>query len=288
MVFIMKYIILTLLLFSTSLYAVTMPVKRVKLTSTFGESRKDHFHNGVDLGAGEQDVYSFQHGKIIFYYDKSEFPFDNYPGAGNFAILDHNDTRSYYMHLKDNSINKTNYEINEGAYIGRTSDTGHSYGIHLHFGIEKKRPLEILNPLTFFRDFIKDTIRPGIERFFIKIDDSDLIPIFNSYRISHGSKISLFLKTYDMVHNSNNKMGVYKITCYVNNEKFREYIFDKLIIKNNYYYLQPGHVFDEVYLEKYLYILGEFPIEKKLYDIEIVVEDFFYNSAKIKRQLIVR
>lgn len=284
----MKHITILLLFFSVNLYSVTLPLKRIKLTSTFCENRRDHFHNGLDFGAGEQKVYSVQDGKIIFYYDRTEFPFGNYPGSGNYIIMDHSETRSYYMHLKDNSINKTNYNIKEGSYIGRTSDTGHSRGIHLHFGIEKIRPLEILNPLLFFKNYIKDKVRPRIERFYIKIDDSSLIPVFNTYQINEGRKITLYIKTYDMIKNNHNKMGIYKITCYVNNERFKEYILDKLIVKNNNYYLLPNITFDDFYYDKFTYIIGDFPIKEKRYEIKIVVEDFFGNSVKIKRYLVIR
>ncbi len=287
MAFNMKYIILILFV-SINLYSAAIPLKRIKLTSTFGESRKDHFHNGIDLGAGKQDVYAVKDGKIIFYYDRSEFPFDNYPGSGNFVILDHEKTRSYYMHLKDNSLNKTNYQVKESAAIGITSDTGHSYGVHLHFGIEKKQPLEILNPISFFKDHINDRARPRIERFLVKVDDSSLIPVFNTYNIRGGTKITLFVKTYDLIQNNNNKMGPYKITCYINDEKFRTYTFDRLIVKNNYYYLPPGFKFDDTYHDKFTYILGEFPIREKRYDIKIIVEDFFGNSASIERHLVIK
>ncbi len=287
MVFRIKGILL-LLLISIGLHASTIPLKRIKLTSTFGESRSDHFHNGIDFGAGEQEVMALQDGKIIFYFDKSEFPFDNYPGSGNFAILEHKDIRSYYMHLKDKSVNKTNFWVREGSPIGITSDTGHSYGIHLHFGIEKMHPMEILNPISFFSSDIKDRARPKIERFLIKVDQSDLIPVFNSYRINEGENITLFVKTYDLIHDNINKSGPYKITCLINNEKFSEFIFDKLIVKNNYYCLPGSLSFDDIYYDKYTYILGDFPIKEKKYDIKIIVEDFFGNSASIERQIIIR
>ena len=288
MVYNMRLFIIIFFVLLSQLYSETIPVKIVKLTSTFGESREDHFHNGVDLGAGEQDVFSIKEGKIIFYFDKSEFPNEQYPGSGNFIVIDHADKRSYYMHLKDTSINKTNYQINEGGYIGITSDTGHSYGIHLHFGIEKKRPLEILNPILFFRDQFEDTISPRIEQVLIRIDDSELKPIPGSTVIRNGSKIALFVNTYDLIQGNNNKMGPYKITCNVNNEKFREYVFDKLIVKNNYYYLPPNYTFKDIYYDKYILHLGEFAIQEKKYVIQVIVEDFAGNSTKIQKILIIR
>lgn len=283
----MKVLIIILLLIST-LFSVSLPVDRPRLTSTFGESRRDHFHNGVDYGGGEQNVKAIQDGKIIFYSDQEEFPFDNYYGSGNYAIIDHDKTRSYYMHLKNNSINKTNYNIKEKGIIGRTSDTGHSYGIHLHFTIEKKQPIEILNPLTFFKDQFEDKVKPKINGFFIKIDDSKLIPVHNTYKVEEADEITLYLSTYDLIQNNNNKMGPYKITCYLNDEQFSQYLFDKLIVKNNYYYLVPNYSFQDIYHEKYIYILGKFPVKEKSYSIKVVVEDFLGNQAEIQRKIEIK
>jgi len=284
-----------LLVFNISIFAqnvftnsIVLPVKRVKITSTFGESRKDHFHNGVDFGGGEQSIYAIKDGIIIYYFDKSEFPFVNYPGSGNFVVIQHKNFRSYYMHLKDNSINKTNMYIKKGEVIGITSDTGHSYGIHLHFGIEKIYPKEVLNPLMFFRNLIQDKISPKIYRFYIKVDDSDLIPVYQSYSIISGKTLSFFLETYDFIRESSNRMGIYKILFFVNNELIREYKFDKLKVKNNKYYLPPYFSFEDVFYDKYIYRLGKIPIEEKNYNIRIDVEDFFGNKKVIKRHLKVK
>ncbi|MBU1075990.1 MAG: M23 family metallopeptidase [Spirochaetes bacterium] len=280
-----RILILSLLCFFSSLDSATLPVKRVKLTSTFGESRKDHFHNGMDFGGGVQSVHAIEDGKIIFFSDKDDFPFNNYFGSGNYVIVDHKKTRSYYMHLEDGSVNKTNISVKEDAILGKTSDTGHSYGIHLHFTLENKQPNQILNPLLFFKEAITDNVRPRIERFMVKVDDSDPVIISQSHQIPAGSEITLLINAYDTLQNNNNKMGVYKITCYLNNDKLTEYIFDRLNVKNNFYYLNPSYSFKDIYLDKYTYIIGKFPIKEKEYTIKVVVEDFAGNTAQTEKTL---
>ncbi len=284
----MKTLIILFLFITMNLFSISLPVKKAKLTSTFGESRNDHFHNGVDFGGGEQAVCAVEDGRIIFYSDREEFPFNNYYGSGNYIIIEHKKTRSYYMHLKNKTVNKTNFEIKENSVIGRTSNTGHSFGVHLHFTLEKIQPIEILNPLLYFNEPIKDRIKPKIDKFMIKVDDSNPIIISKSYQIREGSEITLFIKTYDLIQNNNNKMGVYKIICYLNNEKLTEYVFDKLIVKNNYYYLPPNYSFHDIYYDKYIYTIGKFSLEEKKYSIKIVVEDLAGNKTQTERNLIIR
>ena len=83
-------------------------------------------------------------------------------------------------------------------------------------------------------------------------------------------------------------MGPYRIICYINNEKFKECVFDRLIIKENNYYSPSARTLDRAYYDKFTYILGDFLIQERQYDIEITVEDFTGNSTRIKRQLIIR
>ncbi len=260
-----------------------LPLKNPKLTSTFGESRKDHFHNGIDFG-GEQNIYPFMDGKIIFYYDKKEFPFDNYMGPGNMVVIQHqNRYRSYYYHLKEGSVNKNEYNVKETNIIGETGDTGHSMGIHLHLTIENLQPLEVLNPLKFFKDFISDNETPVIEGLYFKIGDKEPISIKSRIQIEEGEKITLILRCFDIYQNIKNRMGVYRIETYLNNNPFVKLQFDKLQYKNGTYFLPPNLTFNEVYYSKYDYIIGEFKPEEGTNKIEIIVSDYFGNSAKLKK-----
>ncbi|MDD5067185.1 MAG: M23 family metallopeptidase [bacterium] len=280
---------LFLLCLSRVLPGITLPVKDAKVTSTFGESRNDHFHNGLDFGGGEQDVRAVKDGKVVFYSDKRDFPFQSYLGSGNFVLVEHKDnTRTYYMHLKEGSINKTNYSLKEGSYLGRTSDTGHSYGIHLHFSLEKIQPLEIMNPLKLFKEELTDTLKPRIESVLVKVDGSDPMAVFDTITLNSGNNLSLYVKASDYFQNSMNKVAPYKITYSVNSEKFREYVFDKFIVKNNYYYLPPNFSFQDIYQKDGLYFLGDIVLRERRYDITLTVEDLYGNRTTTERHILVR
>ncbi len=281
-------IILSTLLLNYNISALRLPVKNPKLTSTFGESRKDHFHNGIDFGAGSQNIYPFMKGNIIFYYDKSEFPFDNYPGGGNFLIVDHKGKfRSYYLHCKDNSINKKIFTANETNIIAKTYDTGHSFGIHLHFQIEKMSPHEFINPLMFYKNILTDKVKPKINGVFLKVDYSDfLIQVGREIRLKPTSKIMLLLDTYDKDGNKY-KIAPFSITVFINGDRTTYYKFDKLLINDNKYFLYPSYSFDDVYYDKY-YKIGEITSTEKEYKIRIIVSDLWGNRTETEKKLIIK
>ena len=65
------------------------PVENVRVTSTFGESRGDHFHDGIDLISTKNNIHPVLEGDIVFLWDRSIFPTESYPGSGNYKVLKH-------------------------------------------------------------------------------------------------------------------------------------------------------------------------------------------------------
>ncbi len=267
-------IIFLIIIFGLSqLYAYHSPVKRKKLTSTFGEYRTEHFHNGVDFGGGEQKVYPFAKGEIIYYFNKTEFPFMQYPGPGNFVIVEHpGRLRTYYYHLKENTLNFTNYNVNENTILGITGNTGYSKGIHLHFTIDKNYGKEILNPLFFLGEELTDDVPPIIKN--VYIDEKD-----NHY--------SIWVKTWDYLDKKKKiKAGIYKLTSYINERKLIEYKFTRLINRNGYK-LNGKYKFSQIYRDKYEYFAGSF-LKKEValpITIKVKVEDFYKNSTQKEKIL---
>ena len=74
------------LLISFTVYAFEWPVEKIILTATFGESRQDHFHTGIDLGGGEQTIFPISSGEVVFAYEKRS-NYSSLPvGLGNFIV----------------------------------------------------------------------------------------------------------------------------------------------------------------------------------------------------------
>ncbi len=65
------------------------PVDGGRITSVFGESRADHFHDGVDMVPPDGKIYPLDEGELVYLWDRSMFPLDAYPGGGNYRVLKH-------------------------------------------------------------------------------------------------------------------------------------------------------------------------------------------------------
>jgi hypothetical protein len=120
-------------------HTVSVVTNRVALTSGFRTPQRPN-HNGVDLGArprGKPAIFSLWDGEIILLQH-------NNPSAGNWIeILHSNGYVTTYMHLDTiaSKLAKGN-RVRQGQHIGTMGNTGHSYGIHLHFEI---RPTKARN-----------------------------------------------------------------------------------------------------------------------------------------------
>ena len=133
------FLLISLIVLSFYNISFKWPLNNGKLTSTFGESRWDHFHDGIDMISVDKRIFPIDSGNLLFFWDRQIFPFENYPGAGNYKIIKHSeDIYSVYMHLADGVSLKRIYTRDDPiAIIG---NSGRSFADHLHFSIlDKKR-----------------------------------------------------------------------------------------------------------------------------------------------------
>lgn len=98
-------------------------------------------HNGIDLAVPTGTaVYAAKSGVVVdagFHYS-----------AGNYVIVKHNDTYTYYFHL--NSINvSVNQQVGQLEFIGKVGNTGYSTGPHLHFGVSTGLWSGYMNPRNY-------------------------------------------------------------------------------------------------------------------------------------------
>jgi hypothetical protein len=142
----------------------TPPLESPKgLTSSFGEYRGDHLHNGIDFstaGVLRQPVKAVDAGTVHrVYYDPSRY--------GKTVIIQHYDgRRTWYSHLQSVSDSIRNHlggslrpgenitlnetlEISRGETLGFSGNTG-SGPAHLHFVLQSSDG-KFLNPLGRFQ-----------------------------------------------------------------------------------------------------------------------------------------
>lgn len=192
------------------------------LSANFGEMRTNHFHSGVDFktdGAEGKRVVAVADGYVSRI-------FCSHAGYGRALYLNHpNGTTSVYGHLQrftpeieayleaelrrqksnraDIYCDSTRFRFRQGEEIGRSGNSGTSYGPHLHFEIRDQKTGKTLNTLAagLFRP--KDQIPPYIFRLhYIEVDTVRGVPVHStpqSYEVLKVDKENYQLKIKEPV-----------------------------------------------------------------------------------------
>jgi murein DD-endopeptidase MepM/ murein hydrolase activator NlpD len=136
----------------TNFSKIVMPLNReISVTSPYGTRTHpifgtSKFHNGVDLAAHYENVYSVLDGIV------TETGWDN-NGGGNYIKIKHfNRFETAYLHLSE-MYYKAGELVKAGFIIGKSGNSGNSTGPHLHFSVKELG--QSINPYHFLRDLIK-------------------------------------------------------------------------------------------------------------------------------------
>ena len=130
--------------------SVSYPLKNIRLNSNYGV-RKDPFtgkptmHNGIDLQAKDDEVYSMMLGRVKKVgRDKR---------SGNYVVLEYGNYTVSYCHLSKALVQKGD-SVNAGDVVGISGSTGRSTGEHLHLTCKYKG--KYVNP-SILLDYVKET-----------------------------------------------------------------------------------------------------------------------------------
>jgi len=129
-----------------------MPLKnKLTVTSSYGTRTHPIFgtkkmHNGIDLKASYENVYSVMDGIVTATGWDSK-------GGGNFIKVKHFDRfETSYLHLSE-IYYRAGEIVKAGFVIGKSGNTGNSTGPHLHFSVKEFG--QSINPSHFLNDLIK-------------------------------------------------------------------------------------------------------------------------------------
>lgn len=226
------------------------PVKiPVYLSATFAELRSNAFHAGVDIktqGVEGHEVFAVADGYV------SRIGVSPY-GYGKVLYITHNDGfTSVYAHLsKFNKsigefvkskqyesesfaqnifLEKNEFPIKRGDFLGFTGNSGGSGGPHLHYEIRYTKTQEPVNPL-YFGLKIKDNIKPNIKGLAIYPLENSMVnnqkdPVYldvfaenNIYSVENpifnvSGEIAFGINVFDQADGSDNKNGPYSIELF--------------------------------------------------------------------------
>lgn len=249
----------------------------------FGESRIDHFHNGLDF-AGEQVIYPIERGEVIFY--RVEDSLSGFMGIGNHMVVEHqNRIRSFYYHLADQSVDKTLKSITKNDILASMGNTGKSFGKHLHLTIIDSNNRRVLNPQLLLPP-LDDRTKPIIESLFFTIKERpNIYKIKNRSIINYKNNIKLYLVAGDIKpgfssRNLNllNARNVRRIIFKIDGQVINNFHFDYLSHRGNKLTLNNGLDFFDTYGLSFNYLLGEFFPSQTVHKFFIEVEDWAGNK----------
>ena len=131
---------------------IVMPLNReISITSPYGTRMHpifgaSKFHNGIDLAANYENVYSVLDGIV------TETGWDN-NGGGNYLKIKHFDRfETAYLHLSEIYYRVGEF-VKAGLIIAKSGNSGNSTGPHLHFSVKEFG--QSINPSHFLNDLIK-------------------------------------------------------------------------------------------------------------------------------------
>ena len=130
---------------------VALPLEKIHINSGFGMRRhpiyhKRIMHNGIDLSARYEKVYSMFPGTVIKVGQDSR--------SGKFVTVRTGDYTISYCHLSQQLV-KENEFVNAGTNITISGNTGASTGPHLH--LTTKKDGQAINP-TILINFIRSIL----------------------------------------------------------------------------------------------------------------------------------
>ena len=263
------------------------------LAGNMGELRSNHFHSGIDIKTGGVEglpVAAAAEGYI------SRIKVSAW-GYGNALYIQHpNGETTVYGHLqrfrddiqqyvraaqyKEKTFEievfpeKDIFPVKRGALIAYSGNTGGSGGPHLHFEI-RDRNQEVLNPLKYGFEEIKDNVPPRIEKIALitlekdaRVNDLfgrfefDVVRSGNDYYLKspvaiHG-KVGLEVLGYDQANGASNRNGIACFETFVDNDQIfnaniAKFSFsetrDVLVFHNYAAYQKTGQRFYKLYID---------------------------------------
>jgi len=120
------------------------PIRTWHITSDFG-ARWGASHDGIDLGARTgTPVYAMSKGTVIGSFYDSSF--------GNKLEIKYWDgSISWYGHLSKRKAKKGD-TVRPGEVVGLVGNTGHSFGSHLHFEMQKTTAKDVpIDPIRWLK-----------------------------------------------------------------------------------------------------------------------------------------
>jgi len=237
------------------------------ISSTFGESRLDHFHNGLDIVGKGIGVYPVLNGRLLWKTRATFRPGDIPFGGGKTVVLDHNGLWSGYMHLLEINakLDKT-AEVNVEEPIGKSGDTGHSGGAHLHFFIYDSVNRKMLNPLPYLVSGVYKNNNPPVATGYGILVEKDFLNLDLKKTFRMSKEFPIYANIVDSGV-GREKWGIYTFESYADEDMrtpIEKYIFNYIVFADNRWKTSNGKIFEDVYYDNWLNMGSGFKKTRKI------------------------
>jgi len=230
------------------------------VSSNFGKIRTNHFHAGLDIntklrtglniyavadgyisrvnisprGYGKAIYITHQNGYVSVYAHLSEIK----KSVSDFVHKVQHERHQFKVDLQ---LPEGQFPVRKGEIIGKSGNTGRSFGAHLHFEIREQESEKILNPFLFGFN-VSDNEPPRIKgvylyRFSDEIKhgghiEKKLLRINGRDTISSFGKLGLGVEIRDYLSKNNGNFDVYQISLLFDDSlcfhyKFNKFSFDE-------------------------------------------------------------
>ena len=233
------------------------------LSANFGELRTNHFHNGLDIKTkgsvghpirciadGYVARVAVQHGGYgqAIYVAHPNGQTSVYGHIIRFAPQVEKYIRAYqYKHetfVCNLFPDKKLFPVKQGDIIAWSGNEGSSGGPHLHLELRTTSTDEYVNPMPYYKRFLKDTKAPVANLLAVYpvpgkgvVEGSrrkKLIPVSSADNLVRAwGEIYAGISAKDLMDNTSNIYGVYSVTLYVDSTVVFRSVTDKVFPDEN-------------------------------------------------------
>ena len=235
----------------------------ITFSGNFGEIRANHFHGGLDFktgGASGKPVRALADGHVSrirvthgsgyvlhVTYDNGYTTINRHLSAFVGEMARRVEDLQYAEESWEVDIvpEPGEYPVRAGQVIALSGNTGYSFGPHLHLDVIEDSTGDSVDPLPFFRSYVKDHTAPraqGIMLFPRRGEgvvngrqSPQAFPLKPGKPVEAWGRMGIGIRAYDYMEGAANRYGVHTVTLEVDSQEVFRSVVDRFRAEENRY-----------------------------------------------------